>query len=94
MMDKIENEADYDAALKRVEELFNADPNTPEGQELDVLVTLVEEYENIHYPIAPPSKEAALRFRQEQSIMDRLTPYTAHADEVPKLSGRELGETD
>ena len=94
MIDKIETEADYDAALKRVEELWNAELNTPDGQELDALVTLVEEYESTHYSIDPPRKEAVLRFRREQSMLEGITPYTAHSDELPNISDREFGESD
>lgn len=42
----IKTKHDYLAALKRVEELWNADPNTPEGDELDILATLIQEYED------------------------------------------------
>ena len=43
-------ESHYQTALERIEKLFEAKPNTPEGQELDKLITLVEAYEEIHYP--------------------------------------------
>ncbi len=69
MIDKIETESEYDAALARAEELWNAKLGTPEGKELDNLVTLIEEYEAVHYPTDPPSKEAAIQFRREQSSM-------------------------
>ena len=52
----IRNEADYDAALARIDVLFGAEPGTPEGAELDRLVTLVSDYEDIHYPIPEPVK--------------------------------------
>lgn len=47
----IKNEADYDAALAAIDNLMGAAPNTPEGEKLDVLVTLVEAYEAEHWPI-------------------------------------------
>ncbi len=47
----IRTEADYQAALKEVESLFDAPPNTPEYDRLDLLSTLVEAYEKVHYPI-------------------------------------------
>ena len=47
----IKNEADYDAALATIDSLMGAAPNTPEGDKLDVLVTLVEAYEAEHWPI-------------------------------------------
>jgi HTH-type transcriptional regulator/antitoxin HigA len=46
----IKNEADYDAALARIEMLMDAEIDTPEGDELDILVTLVEAYEAKHQP--------------------------------------------
>ena len=94
MIGKIESEADYDKALKRVEELFNAEQDTPEGRELDALIALVEAYEAIHYLIDPPNREAAIQFRREQSLLEGITPHTAHADELPKLMDREFGESD
>ena len=48
MIDIIHTEASYEAALKRIEELMDAGPNTPEGAELDTLVTLVEQFEAVH----------------------------------------------
>ena len=52
----IKTEADYDAALKEVERLLEIDvePDTPEGDRLEVLVTLVEAYEAKHYPMGLP----------------------------------------
>ena len=45
----IKNEHDYEAALKRIEELFDAKQNTPEGDELEVLITLVSVFEDVHH---------------------------------------------
>jgi len=47
----IKTEKDYEKALARVEELWGVDENTPEGEEFEVLFTLVEAYEQKHYPI-------------------------------------------
>ena len=47
----ITNEQEHAAALEAIERLFEAEPGTPEGAELDELITLVEEYEDIHYPM-------------------------------------------
>jgi antitoxin component HigA of HigAB toxin-antitoxin module len=79
MIDIIETESDYDAALTRAEELWDAESGTPEGEELDRLIALIEEYESIHYQIHPPSKEAAARFRKEQS--KKLKGSVTHYDE-------------
>ena len=51
----IKTEADYDAALQRIGILMDAEMDTPEGDEQDVLVTLVEAYESRHHPIDPPN---------------------------------------
>ena len=50
----IRNEADYDAALEAIDGLMGAAPNTPDGDTLDVLVTLVEAYEAEHWPMEAP----------------------------------------
>ena len=63
----IKTEQDYNFALSRIEELWGAKKDTPEGDELDLLVTLVESYEIKHYPIAPPDPVDAIKFRMEQS---------------------------
>ena len=52
----IKAEDDYQKALSRIDELMNAEPNTPEGDELELLVTLVELYEDKKYPIEMPDK--------------------------------------
>lgn len=62
----IQTEQDYDSAISRIEELWGAKKDTPEGDELDLLVTLVESYEMKHYPIAPPDPIDAIKFRMEQ----------------------------
>ncbi len=51
----IRTEEDYEAALARVDDIFQAKPGTLEGDELDTLADLIEAYEDKHYPIGPPS---------------------------------------
>lgn len=63
----IKTERDYDLALERVNTLFDAKPNTNEGDELDILVTLIEKYEEIHYPIPEPDPIEAIKFMMEQN---------------------------
>ena len=62
----IRTERDYQNALKQIEKLWNAKANTPSGDNLDVLTTLVEAYEQKHYEIAPPDPIDAIKFRMEQ----------------------------
>ena len=58
----IRTEADYEAALAEIERLFDAAPATPEGDRLDVMVTLVEAYEAQHYPIPEPDPIEASKY--------------------------------
>ena len=59
---EIRTETDYATALARVEELMDAEPATPEGEELDTLVDLVERYESRHLPlVVQPSRSARSR---------------------------------
>lgn len=62
----IKTKTDYHHALKRAESLMDAKPNTPEGDELDVLSILIEKYEQDKFPILPPNPIAAIKFRLEQ----------------------------
>jgi HTH-type transcriptional regulator/antitoxin HigA len=62
----IKTENDYQAAMERLEIVFDAKPNTVEGDELDVLSVLIENYENIHFPIDMPDPIEAIKFRMEQ----------------------------
>ena len=61
----IKTKADYRAALKEIEGLMMARPNTPEGEHLEVLATLVEAYERKHYPMELPDPIEAIKFRME-----------------------------
>jgi HTH-type transcriptional regulator/antitoxin HigA len=62
----IKTDADYRAALKEIGMLMVAEPDTPEGEKLDVLVTLVEAYEQKHYPLDLPDPVEAIKFEMEQ----------------------------
>jgi HTH-type transcriptional regulator / antitoxin HigA len=62
----IKTERDYQKALKEIEKLWDAKPNTAKGDRLEVLVTLVEAHEQKHYRIAPPDPIEAIKFRMEQ----------------------------
>lgn len=62
----IDTTDDYEAALMRVEELFNSKPGTLHGNELELLLFMVEAYEKKAFPIDPPHSIEATRFRMEQ----------------------------
>ncbi len=66
----IRNDADHEAALREVERLWGAKEGTPEGDRLDVLTTLVEAYEEKHFPMDGPDPIAAIKFRLEQQGLD------------------------
>jgi HTH-type transcriptional regulator / antitoxin HigA len=61
-----ETKADYEVALGYVEALMDAEPGSPEEDELESLALLIEAYEQEHYPIDPPDPIEALKFRMEQ----------------------------
>jgi HTH-type transcriptional regulator/antitoxin HigA len=87
----IKTEADYQATLARIEKIFDAKPGTAKGDELELLLLLVETYEDKTYPIDPPDPIAALRFRMEQDGLKPkdLIPYIGSKSKVSEvLSGR------
>jgi len=67
----IKTRADHRAALKEIERLMDAKPNTSAGRRLDVLARLVDAYESRHYPIEPPTRAAALRYHAESRRVPR-----------------------
>ncbi|MCC6812262.1 MAG: transcriptional regulator [Deltaproteobacteria bacterium] len=82
---------DYEAALARIDELMDATPNTPEGDELDVLVDLVSLYESKHVPMRAPTPLAAIQFRLEQAGLTArdLVPLIGSRAKVSEvLSGK------
>ena len=62
----VRTKADHRAALTEIDTLMNARANTPEGERLDVLVTLVEAYERKHFPMDMPDPVEAIKFAMEQ----------------------------
>lgn len=87
----IRTEADYVAALARIDDLMDAEPGSPEGEELDVLADLVEVYEGRHVPIDYPNAVAAIEFRMDQAgLAPRdLVPFIGNRAKVSEvLSGK------
>ncbi len=66
----IKNERDYERALRRVESLWKSPEGSPDGDEVDVLATLIEAYEREHYPMDMPDPVEAIKFRLEQQGKD------------------------
>jgi len=89
----IRTEADYDAALAEVEQLWGAKSGTPEGDRLDVLATLIEVYEEKHHPMDPPDPIEAIRFRMEQQGLTRrdLEPLIGPRNRVADVLNRKRG---
>lgn len=67
----IKSEAEYEAALAHVAELMDAAPGSPAEEELELFSLLVEQYEQEHFPIAPPDPVEAILFRMEQEGLSR-----------------------
>ena len=67
----IRNDIDYQNALSRLETLWGAKPDTAEGDELDVLMVLVEVYEKDHYPMPPSDPINAILFLMDQLNLNR-----------------------
>lgn len=86
----IKTKADYRAALKEIEALMAAERDTPEGERLDVLVTLVEAYETKHYRLDLPDPIEAIRFRMEQKGMTPkdLVPMIGRINRVYEVLSR------
>src|SRR5260370_20232843 len=80
----IKTEAEYQATLARIEKIFDAKPGTTKGDELELLLLLVETYEDKAYPIDTPDPIAALRFRMEQEGLKPkdLIPYIGSKSKV------------
>lgn len=62
----VKTEKDYNTSIRRIEVLWGAKKDTPQGDELDLPVTLVESYEMKYYPIALTDPVDAIKFRMEQ----------------------------
>lgn len=91
----IKTKADYKAALKAVESLMTAKARTPEGDRLDVLVTLIEAYERQHFPMDLPDAVEAIKFRMEQQGLTAkdLEPLIGRSNRVYEVLNRKRGLT-
>jgi HTH-type transcriptional regulator/antitoxin HigA len=83
----IKNDADYRQALREIESLMDAEADTPEGDRLDIWVTLVEAYEAKHYPLDLPDPVEAIRFAMEQRGLDAegLEPLLGRCGRVEEI---------
>lgn len=90
----IRSEIDYQAALKEIERLIESQPGTPEGDRMDVLVTLVEAYEARHFPIPEPDDPVqVLEYYMESRGLTRsdLIAYLGSKERVSEVLNRKRG---
>jgi HTH-type transcriptional regulator/antitoxin HigA len=87
----IKSDDDYRSTLGEVEHLMAAELDTPEGERLDVLVTLVEAYEMKHFPLDLPDPVEAIKFRMEQLDLTPvdLTPMIGRLNRVYEVLNRK-----
>ena len=87
----IKSEKDHAHALKRLEQIFHAVEDTPEGDEAEVLSILIEKYEDEHYPIGMPDPIEAIKFRMEQMNMNQqdLVEIVGFASRVSEILSRK-----
>jgi len=89
----IKTEKDYDAALQLIEELWDSEEGTAEGDRLGILITLVDAYEQINHPIYPPDPVAAIEFHMDQNELTRadLETYIGTRARVSEVLNRKRG---
>ena len=87
----IKTEADHRAALAEIEQLFAAEPDTPDGDRLDLLTTLVEVYEAHMHPISAPDPIEAIMYHLESRGLERrdLEPYLGSRARVSEVLNRK-----
>ena len=87
----IRTKTDYRSALKKIESLMGARRDTPGGERLDVLVTLVEAYERVHYPLDAPDPVEAIKFEMERKGLAArdLEPMIGRSNRVYEVLNRK-----
>ena len=90
----LKTEKDYDKALNRIDELIELNPKlgTPESDELEILVLLVEKYEEINWNIETPDPIEAIKYRMEEMNLKQkdLIPYIGNKSKVSELLNRKI----
>jgi len=89
----IKNEKHYDKALAEIEVLWGAEEGTEKGDKLDILLVLVEDYEDKHHQILPPDPIEAIKFRMEQMNLTRkdLEPFIGGRGRVSEVLNHRRG---
>ena len=87
----IKNDRELGRVLTRIDELWGAKPNTQRGDELEVLMLLVEKYEDEHYAIPASDPIEAIKFLMEQNSLSRkdLEPYIGTSGRVSEVLSRK-----
>ena len=87
----IRTEADYAAAMARIDDLWGAEIGSPAGDELEVLAVLVGKYEDEHYPLPPSDPIEAIKFRMDQQGLTPrdLEPYIGSSGRVSEVLNRK-----
>ncbi|NOZ35376.1 MAG: transcriptional regulator [Chlorobi bacterium] len=87
----IKTEKDYEKALERLEQIFDAKQGTKEGDELEILSILIEKYEDEHFPIDLPDPIEAIKFRMEQLGMKQndLTEVIGFKSRVSEILNKK-----
>lgn len=83
----VNSDGDYEFALERIETLWEATPGTPEGDELDIFLTLVSVYEEKNHPVPPPTPIESIKFVMEQRELKQsdLVPYIGSRSKVSEI---------
>ena len=87
----IRNDDDLQRAFKRLEKIFQVEEGTSQADERDVLVTLIEAYENKHYDFGPADPVEAIKFRMEQEGLTPrdLEPFIGPSGRVSEVLNRQ-----
>ena len=87
----IRSDDDLRAAFKQLEQVFQAPAGSPQADEMEVLVTLIEAYEQKHYPIGPADPVEAIKFRMAQQNLTPkdLEPYIGSSGRVSEVLNRK-----
>jgi HTH-type transcriptional regulator/antitoxin HigA len=90
-LEPIRNDDDLKRVFRRLEKIFQAEEGTAQADERDVLVTLVEAYENKHYDFGPADPVEAIKFRMEQAGLTprELEPYIGPSGRVSEVLNRK-----
>jgi HTH-type transcriptional regulator/antitoxin HigA len=87
----IKTEQDYELALKHLDKIFDAQPGTKEGDELEILALIIEDYEDKNYPIESPDPIEAIKFRMEQMGMNQadLAKIIGHKSRASEILNKK-----